>query len=178
MITTVKKSYALAGLGTAAAGLLYLNWSLWVTAVDTSPTHFSATDQAIPVATDEALAMPTPAGEFPETLDRPVFLATRRPIPPKAVDDAGPQTAAVAQLTPDNLELRGVMRLDGKRAKALIRWNTEPPGTWVHIGDSIKGWSVREIHDDVAVIETNGQRYELRLPYRSLAMDDRTQASR
>jgi hypothetical protein len=107
--------------------------------------------------------------ELPETARRPLFSASRRPW----VEKPKPETAVVKVIAPpavvappypaNQLQLKGVN--PGNRnfpARALIRAGNETTGTWVQVGESVRGWKLRELPTlDSAIIETRGERVEL-----------------
>lgn len=154
----------------AVAGLGYLNWRVWDYVPDTSPINARATAATTPVAVtaDEASLAPAArsAAEFPQTRSRPIFFASRRPVdrtPPK-VAAAPVKPAPVVPLFPlDQLQLVGIVRTGQDTARALIRVGADGQGNWVGVGDQVRGWKLQEIKDDNAVLESNGQRGEVRL---------------
>jgi hypothetical protein len=125
-----------------------------------------------PAAADPGSLVPRrrPAAELPETARRPLFAANRRPwvekSKPQPVEAPVKVAAPPAPAYPANqLQLVGI--LQGTRnnaARALIRAGGDSQGSWIKVGESIKGWKLREVTSgDVAVIETGGQRAELGL---------------
>lgn len=155
------------------AGLAYANWRIWTGEVDVSPLAAGVGKAgAAPAAGKVEAAQPKrTVAEFPETLARPVFFPDRRmPAPPSPKPQAQAQAAAEAKaplppLTP--LHLVGIRGI-GRTQQVLVRIAPDAQGTWVSVGDSYRGWNVREVVNDVAVVEGRGQRTELRL-YSGLA---------
>jgi hypothetical protein len=150
-------------------GLGYTNWALWTTPVDTSPIAAGGVSAPTLATADydaEALAPLPPLGDLSETTARPVFMASRRPSEPKAETASEVEAVAAGPIAPpEHLQLMGVVRLGKGREKALIRSSADVPGHWIPVGEMIDGWQIREIAVDKAVIETKGQRYELRMAY-------------
>jgi hypothetical protein len=109
-----------------------------------------------------------PVAELPETARRPLFSVNRRPW----VEKPKPQPAeAPVKVEPppvpaypaNQLQLVGIMQgTPNNAARALIRVGNDAQGSWIKVGESIKGWKLREVTSgDSAVIETWGQRAEL-----------------
>ena len=158
------------GLLATVGGLGYLNWRLWDYVPDTSPITAPA---AAPVSTpglaaDEASFTPAgrSVGEFPQTTSRPLFFANRRPpdrSPPKVAAAPVVQAPVAPPYPLDRFQLVGILRTGKDPVRALIRTTSDGYGTWVSVGEQVRGWHLRELTDDNAVIEANGQRGELRL---------------
>ena len=156
------------GLLMLAGGFGVLNWRIWNSTPDISP--ISATNPGA-VATpavggqDEALAPVTrSATEFPQTKDRPLFTANRRPVDrtPKAIEEVAKRPQA-ALIPLDQFQLVGIMRTGSAQARVLIRNKTDGQGAWIGVGERFRGWQLREIAGDITVLEANGQRGELQL---------------
>lgn len=163
-LPVISRNTGVAALAVVAVAGAAANWWLLTTPVDITPTVEQA---GTPTAAAEPVTLlpVSVSDDLPETVSRPVFSQTRRP--PKLEVQAQETVAAAAAKAPDNLELRGIMRNHLQRVSVLIRSNVNLPGNWVRVGEAVDGWVVREIHDDRAIIETNGQRYELQIPYRN-----------
>jgi hypothetical protein len=123
-------------------------------------------------STDPGTLAPGPrsVADLPETTRRPLFSANRRPwvekpkTPEPVVKVATPQPQVAAPPYPPNqFQLIGVNT--GNRnftARALIRAGNEAQGTWVQVGESIRGWKLRQVTNDSSVIlETRGEQVEL-----------------
>jgi Type II secretion system protein C len=160
-------------------GLLALNglagvgvWQALERPIDTAPITrpgaIAATDR--PLAPDASLVIPGPraVADLPETARRPLFSASRRPW----VEKPKPEVAAVKVVAPspvvlppypaNQLRLTGVVPGNRSRtARALIRVGTDTQATSVQVGESIRGWTLREVTLDTAIIETRGERIEL-----------------
>ena len=169
--TASNRALTIALLATVG-GLGYANWQLWGHSPDISAITAAASTTKAPTAfaIDEASLMPIPrsAAEFPQTRGRPIFFASRRPIdrtPPKVV--AAAPVVKAAPITPtyplEQLQLVGIVRTGPKAARALIRAGTDGQGNWLGVGEQVRGWKLQEISDDIAVLESNGQRGEVKL---------------
>lgn len=163
-LPVISRNTGVAALAVVAVAGAAANWWLLTTPVEVTPT---VEQSAAPTAAAEPVTLLPVAvsDDLPETVSRPVFSSTRRP--PKPVVAAEETVAVAAAKAPENLELRGIMRHNPKRISVLIRSSLNAPGSWVRVGEAVDGWIVREIHDDRAIVETNGQRYELQIPYRN-----------
>lgn len=157
-------------LAVAVAGLAFGNYQLSNYAVDTTPLPASgaATVNATG-AKDGASTLALPqrgVGEFPETTTRPIFFSGRRvpekPKPKPVVTEARLAAPVVAAPPPEPLQLVGIMGA-GSGRRALLRTTVDPQGIWLSIGDEYRGWKLREISADNAVVEAQGLRSDLRL---------------
>lgn len=163
-----KSSLLFPVLALAVAGLGFANLRLMDFKVDTSPVVPAAASTAGAGQASKELALAPPArtiGEFPQTATRPVFFADRKvPEKPKPkqvvaeVREAAPPPAP----PPEPLQLFGIMGA-GSGKRALVRTATDPQGTWLAVGEEYRGWQLREITTDNAIVEARGQRSELRL---------------
>jgi hypothetical protein len=156
---------ALAG----AAGLLALvNWYLLASPIDTSPVVPRAGKAEAPHLSGSGLATALdkkPAAQFEETVGRPLFHPTRRPVP----------DGDAAKEAPDELpdmRLVGVMKTGGQPARALIRFASEPSGRWLSEGEEYNGWRVRRVGARSAIVEGGGRSHELVLSSPRRASDD------
>jgi hypothetical protein len=140
------------------------------TAAIKAPAIKATGDRATPTDTAPVLPGPRTVQDLPETARRPLFSADRRPWvekpkPPEiaAVKVVAPPPVVAPPYPADQLQLFGVN--PGNRnfaARALIRAGNETQGTWVQIGESIRGWTLREVpNDSSAIIEARSQRVEL-----------------
>jgi hypothetical protein len=151
----------------ALVALGYLNFDIYSSAIDTSSLA-SPAEEAAPnpqLTADNAQVLPAAKHlpDFPQTTMRPIFTSDRRPVERKIkVPDAGSSKGArTADVAPKQLQLVGVIQ--GEKAQALIRSSAGTQGTWMSVGEDIDGWRLREVADNMAVIETGGRRYQLYL---------------
>ena len=152
------------------AALAYVNWSIWGSTLDTSAIAAGedAGKTSSAILPDEGALIPAARsiGEFPQTKARPLFFANRRPA-----DGSPPGTAAVVpkptRIVPsfplEQLQLIGIVRTGKDGVRALIRAGSDSQGAWVSIGDQVRGWKLQAISDEIAVLESNGQRGEVKL---------------
>lgn len=96
---------------------------------------------------------------FPETLQRPIFSATRRPFvpaaeppPPEPQIEPPVEVLEVPSQPPQGIALRGVS-ISASGRKALVASSADPSGTWMAPGDSLESWSLSEIGDETAVFK-------------------------
>ena len=156
----------------AVVGALgYLNWRLMWFTPDATPIAPRAASDASTASAGGVLDLdqgpaPRNAAEFPQTVRRPLFFANRRPVDmsqPMAPVVAKPAPEAAALATLEQAQLVGIMRTGKAKARALIRTGTDGQGVWVGVGDNVRGWQLKEIGDDKAVFEANGQRVQVKL---------------
>ena len=97
------------------------------------------------------------AAVFQQSIERPLFVAGRRPPP-------SPDTREDAAGAPNGtgLSLVGVMQDGSGPPRALIRW-PDQPSTWVGVGEQVRGWRISTIDGTRVVIEGTGGRQELSL---------------
>ncbi len=167
--STSNSSLSLALLA-AVAGLGYLNWHIWSSPQEISPlaVGVAAGNSVTAIMPDEKSLLPPQRalGEFQQTKARPLFFANRRPI-----DRNSPKVAAAmatpAKIDPlfplEQLQLIGIVRTGKDKVSALIRAGSDAQGAWVGIGDQVRGWKLREVNDEIVVLESNGQRGEVKL---------------
>jgi hypothetical protein len=96
-------------------------------------------------------------------VQRPVFFSDRRlPEKPKPK----PKLPVVEVREPivnlEPLVLVGIKR-HGDQRQVLVRSATETIGTWLSVGEQFRGWQLREVRSDNAVLEGRGRQLELRL---------------
>lgn len=123
-----------------------------------------------PVAPDRALfALPdatvTAADAYSRDtlLDRPVFLASRRPFPPEPVAAAGgaPKAAAAPDAL-DSARLTGLLD-DGAGAVAIL--NVDGKSRRLRQGDMLDGWTLQSVERQSAVFaDRDGRTRRLSLP--------------
>lgn len=148
---------------TAAAGAAA--WEAWNLSIDTTPARSEVNQTA---AADPARAAAAPVVEtvavtpnYGETLARPLFNPTRRPIvaaPQKVVE--APPPAPVAPL---QAQLVGLTSSTANGARALLRAVNEKQASWLAVGEVLKGWRVAEIRPDRVVMQSGETRQELQL---------------
>ena len=155
---------AIAALGYAATQLNQMT-------VDISPLVGSATsgknDPLIVKNSAVAASLASRTlSDYPDTPARPIFFAGRRvPEKPKgkvATTEPMPVVLAALAPPPEPLQLVGVMGA-GVGRRVLVRTSLDPLGIWLSVGDDYRGWRLREILGDTAVVEAQGQSTLLRL---------------
>ena len=97
-------------------------------------------------------------GAFPQVLERPVFVAERRPEPPKAASEA--QTAEPAPIALDKVVLTGIV--SGPKLTAVLA-QVEGAPRMLKVGDQVGEWSLDRIRGRVASFSHAGQTRELTL---------------
>ena len=167
-MTTSTRSTLVPMLVSAVAALAYVDYHIANYDVPTAPLaqrDVSAARQTTQDAKLPALASPPLfVTDYPQTTLRPIFFADRRmpekPKPkPVLVADVKVQPALPP---PDPLQLVGIMG-SGPSKRALLRTKTDTQGKWLNVGDDYRGWQLREITTDNAIVEARGERKELRL---------------
>jgi hypothetical protein len=155
------KRLAVAALVGAAGLLAWLDLSLLRDPVDISPA-------APPPGKAAARPQPTPppataldkrgAEQFQETVGRPLFNPTRRPV-------ERPEAAAVRapKVEPARLRLVGVMKPNDGPPRALIRFADEPTGRWVAEGSEYHGWTLTKVNEGSVTVAAGGRTQELML---------------
>lgn len=178
-MTNFVKLFSVPVLASAVAGLGFATYQLSNYAVDVSPLASPAETPAgsgvtvaakSPGGKDGAANVASPARtltEFAETTTRPIFFSGRRvPEKPKikvaAVEAKLAAPVAPPAPPPDPLRLVGIMGASNTM-KVLVRTSVDPQGIWLSVGDEYRGWKLREVSADNAVVEALGQRTELRL---------------
>jgi hypothetical protein len=154
----------------AVAGCLamgFANLHLLTREIDTSSIPEEPGDQATHVFAGE-LAQPPAAdrSDYPVTLARPLFRATRRPPPAVAETPAAKRPEPARRRTaklPDDLQLVGIMKENGKTGRALIRSSKSPTGEWIEVGHVLEGWRLSRVEQRSIQFESGGQKQELSL---------------
>lgn len=150
-----------------AACLALVNWRLLTAEIEVSPIvppdAVTGSEIAVFGWTADANARTEPQ-TFPETLARPLFRSTRRPVEAEKPQTAQRPQAAAKQPAklPESLELVGIMKTDGRDGKALIRLGGSP-GQWVEVGHVLQGWRVSQIEAASILFEAEGRRETLSL---------------
>lgn len=139
--------------------------------IATSPiATVGATDQ--PDADAAAAARPPrpgPLASYGETLARPLFEPTRRPVAVKPLETTQPAVVApvpkVAPAAPPvsfaGLKLLGVVKTGAEPIRALVRAGDGETGQWVTVGAQLGRWRIETISDGAVVLEAQGTRVEL-----------------
>ena len=155
-------------LAGAIAGLGYSNWMAVNEAIDTSPVMppvlpTPATTQDLTGTNQKTVTL----NDISETVTRPLFNATRRPMPPPKIEEntaatlSPPPTLSTATTPPSNLRLIGTMRSGDKQRRALVQVENAPNAAWLEVGADAGGWRVSEIGEDHVVVEAGGARSTL-----------------
>jgi general secretion pathway protein N len=148
--------WVLAVIALALGGLLYLQWSDW------PPPAVVPLTPAVPGAT-RAAGDPDPLvglgpleamDDYAAIKDRPLFRPDRRP----RVDEPGEATAEpppeeAAKL--DGMDLAGVLLSPGI-AMAWVKDPSQPAPLRVRLGETLAGWTVKDIQADRLVLERQG----------------------
>lgn len=166
MISRFKVMVSLLAL---VGALSYLDLRLWSFAPEIEPIAPPAPGNAglpSPGGSHDADLLPPPRSlaEFPQTARRPLFFANRRPVDmsqPKSPVAAAPEAALPVSL--DQVQLVGIMRTGKAKARALVRAGADGQAMWLGVGDNVRGWQLKEIGDDKAIFEADGQRVQIRL---------------
>lgn len=116
------------------------------------------------LATDPLAPRRVPSlDELSQTLERPLFMRSRRPPPVAVVIDAGPADAPPEPATSAmSIELSAVV-LETERQYALFRQAGQDRLLKVELGKEIEGWVVREIRADGVRLERGTQSEDLLL---------------
>jgi hypothetical protein len=100
------------------------------------------------------------AAQLSETVGRPLFHPSRRPVQrEEAVASAGQKAEP-----PTKLRLIGIVRPTDQPPRALIRFAGEPMGTWLVEGAEHKGWRLSKVNARSVLIESGRRAHELTLP--------------
>lgn len=96
--------------------------------------------------------------DLQETTARPLFFAERRPPQAPEVKIAAP---VPEQPPPSPLKLVGIARIGGQDM-VLVRGDKEP-GRWLGEGEEYRGWQLKKIEREKAVVQAHGHVSELKL---------------
>ncbi len=150
-----------AALAGAAGVLAWLDYRLLQDPVDISPV-------APPPAKAEARPQQGPqpataldkkrAEQFQETVGRPLFNPSRRPV-----QRSDPVARAPKKMDPAKLRLVGVMKPDDGPPRALMRFADESTGRWIAEGGEYHGWTLTKVNDGSVIVEAGGRSQELML---------------
>jgi hypothetical protein len=143
--------YANADLATPSAALHEVGGS---PANSTMPDIFSqdANERANPL-------WAIPLASLTATLERPIFLPTRRPPMVRR-----PVTAQPVIVQPDRLTLTLVGAISGENAIAIFRDESTKGIVRLRIGQSHSGWSLERVTQRDATLRRNGEIATLALP--------------
>ena len=101
-----------------------------------------------------------PVSEFRETVQRPLFNSTRKPVDrPKTARVQGPTE------TGSHLDMRlvGIVKPGNAPNRALIRDADQTNGKWIAEGETFNGWKLRSVKDRSIIVEAEGRSHELTL---------------
>ena len=158
----------------AAGGLAFLNYDLVTTPIAVTPIPVDRAAGSVrlePEGDGRKMPLARPITDYSETLARPLFNPTRRPLPP--VQSTRPDTQkpkAKPRISADQLEPIGIV-LRAQDRRVLIRSPETPIATWHSEGDVIAGWRVIEIRSNSVLVEADGSRRQIRL-YADAPRDD------
>lgn len=140
-------------------------WEAWNLTIDTSPAASEVTPGAAVVTAKPApaaiLETASIAPGYAETISRPLFNPTRRPIAqaaPKSLEAPPPVPVAPLQA-----QLVGLTSSASNGARALLRPANEKQASWLAVGEELRGWRVAEIKSDRVVMQSGEARQELQL---------------
>jgi hypothetical protein len=146
------------------AFLAYANYTIFASPVETGPLN-DERPKTMELSAQSGPKMPEPApfrtlASLTETVRRPLFSLDRRPIVRVAKQAEAAKPQAVKPVTPpEQLQLVGIIQ--GSNARALIRSNSNTPGSWIVIGEDVEGWRLKEVSEISAILEAQNRKYEL-----------------
>ncbi len=97
------------------------------------------------------------AEQFRETVGRPLFNPSRRPVQRKETAEAGPSA------TVSDLRLVGVMKTADRPPRALLRSPNQPNGKWIAEGAELNGWRLHKVNERSVVLQSGARSHELKL---------------
>lgn len=155
-----------AALLTTLGGLSVVGWAQWSVPLDTSPRQSDRSASPFEVASLKGTTerfVAKPLSVFRETVMRPLFSETRRPIPKKTVRTATPKPKPVPTHIPiAQLQLTGVA-VRGDERRALVKSPSAPNGAWHTTGDIVGGWKIIEIAGNFARLSVGEKAGKLQL---------------
>jgi hypothetical protein len=102
--------------------------------------------------------------ELHDTVRRPLFEKTRRPVEPPARAVQGlPLPVQKRQADPGALTLYGVLVNEGHGAIALLRRNQTGQNVRLEVGDAVDGWTIERIETDSVQLVQGDARVTLEL---------------
>ena len=149
---------ALAG---ACVVLAFFAVHLLVTSVDTSPILPGAPLSGAGEQAGAGLTTPLDSKavtEFRETVQRPLFNSTRRPVDRPTTAKAPTESSSLL-----DMRLVGIVKSGSDPSRALIRAGDQANGKWVAEGETINGWKLRSVKDRSVIVEAEGRSHELTL---------------
>ena len=154
-------------LTTVALGDLAGAFALWLTFHATeSDLTARRFDMRLPDLAEDDGAPVKSAGSQMQTLERPIFSATRRPARSGQITKDG---AATDASPPQGMRLVGSIGFD-RHWRAFIVSDSKQAGQWFGVGDSIDGWTVADIESSIVILKNGAQSIELPLyPRQSIA---------
>lgn len=126
----------------------------------TASAALAAAEAAVPPVLDAPTFDRREEGAYAAILERPLFSPSRRPV--------GAASSPSATSSPSGLALLGVVAGAG-RAIALIRTGEGAPATKVEAGQEVAGWQVTALASTQVVLERQGNRLQLELPFKAAA---------
>jgi hypothetical protein len=171
----------LLGVAVVLAGVfLWDRWSGWGTGTSlergqTPRIHAGAEPSSVggegsdPVTPEEGarpLAL-LALDELRDTIRRPLFERTRRPVEPPqpraAAVPAPPAAIPRRAADPNALTLLGVLTSEGGGAIALLRRNPTGQNVRLQEGDTVDGWTIERIEPDAVLIKQGDTKLALQL---------------
>jgi hypothetical protein len=152
---------AVAVLAGAAGLLAWLDFNLLQSPVDTSaiaPPPGKAEVRPLPNPPPATALDKRSPDQLQETVGRPLFSPTRRPL-----QRTEPAAAHAPKVEPARLRLVGVMKADDGPPRALIRSADEPTGRWIAEGSEYQGWTLTKVNEGSVIVEAGGRTQELML---------------
>jgi hypothetical protein len=157
---------------TAVVALGYGNWLILNETIDTSgiaPLTPGVSLAAVEARTDKTKAVAL--ADLTETLARPLFSPTRRPVVRQEQDEQ--KTAAIAPVADvappapsepkPTVRLIGMLHGVGKAQRALLQSEGGSSTNWVSVGSEFAGWRLTSIENDTVTVEASGARSVLTL---------------
>lgn len=145
------------------------SWVYWALAESQdawSPAGMAGAEAALEAEPSGGTSFALPAlDDFSETIERPLFIASRRPIEAPAPVVAAPEPVGDAPAA-----LRGVIISESDRS-ALLQVDKETNTVWVSEGASFGGWEVEQIQADRVTLRRGGET-------RTLLLKDETSPAR
>lgn len=148
-----------------SAGLSLLLGAMAIVDLAAAPRHWALPALAPPPTAGPAAApqiLPPPREEFAESLERPLFSASRRPPPAAPAKNQADGRAQAQRAAAGSLALIGTI-IGPQTRIALIR-NGSAPTQRVTPGQSVEGWEIVEITKDRVVLRGGGSQQELTVP--------------
>lgn len=151
-------------LAALVAGLLVLNWQAANYTVDVGPLKVAGvpnSPSAVAAAGSARERKVAVEADFAETIARPLFNPSRRPVSAALKAGNEPQVAAVEPAL--QARLIGLMATPARGKRVLVRAGNDKVGTWLAIGEELQGWRLHDIGYDRAIFESGGRHQELQL---------------